>query len=279
LAASSSRGEAVFRLFTLAASMSYLLDHPYQLFVVLAVILPIAAEMGMRWPKQNTDEKQEAGLSTIYGGILGLLGLLLGFTFAMALSRFEVRRQLVVDEANAIGTTWLRADMLPEPYRDAEKYQMYEYVGARLDFYSAGLDTIQVEKALRRATQMQDSLWRQAVEAAQKQPTPITGLFIQSLNEMIDLESSRQDALENRIPSSVWTVLLTVSAAASAMTGALYPRRTSIAFLLVPLVLASVMALIADLDSSRRGLIRISQGSMVRLETTMKKSLPATPPP
>jgi hypothetical protein len=265
-------------LFTLAASMSYLLDHPYQLFVVLAVILPITAEMGMRWPKQNADEKQEAGLSTIYGGVLGLLGLLLGFTFAMALSRFEVRRQLVVDEANAIGTTWLRADMLPEPYRDAEQNQLYQYVGARLDFYSAGLDTKQVASALRRAAQIQDSLWRQAVEAAQKQPTPISGLFIQSLNEMIDLEASRQDALENRIPSSVWVVLLMVSAAASVMTGALYPRRTSIAFLMVPLVLSSVMALIADLDSSRRGLIRISQGSMVRLESTMKESLPAAPP-
>jgi hypothetical protein len=259
--------------------MSYLLDHPYQLFVVLAVLLPITGEMGIRWPKRNTDEKQEAGLSTIYGGMLGLVGLLLGFTFAMALSRFEVRRQLVVDEANAIGTTWLRADTLPEPYCDAEKMQLYEYVEARLDFYAAGLDTVRVETALRRAAQLQDALWRQAVEAAEKQPTPITGLFIQSLNEMIDLQASRLDALENRIPSSVWVVLLTVSAAASAMNGALYPRRTSIAFLLVPLVLASVMALIADLDSSRRGLIRISQGSMLRIENTMKESLPAPPPP
>jgi hypothetical protein len=126
---------------------------------------------------------------------------------------------------------------------------------------------------------IQRSLWSQAVKLAHDQPTPIIALFVQSLNEMIDIEAKRLGALEKRIPGSVWVVLIAVSATGSVMTGTLFPRRTSIVFLLVPLVLALVMTLIADLDSSRRGLIRVSQESLVRVGNTMKESFPSTPSP
>src|SRR5215475_7115494 len=103
----------------------YLLDHPYQLFVVMAVLLPIAAEIGLQLSSILAGAPEDrSGFSTIYGGILGLLGLILGFTFAMALGNYEVRQQLVIDEANAIGTTWLRAEMIPAPYRDVVEKQL-----------------------------------------------------------------------------------------------------------------------------------------------------------
>ena len=260
--------------------MSYLLDHPYQLFVVMAVLLPMAAEVGLRLSSRIAGAPEDRpGLSTIYGGVLGLLGLILGFTFAMALGSYEVRQQLVIDEANAIGTTWLRSAMISEPYRDVVRKQLSEYVSARLDFYSAGLDQRRLGAALLRSAKLQDSLWSQAVGLAHDQPTPITALFVQSLNDMIDIEAKRLGALEKRIPGSVWVVLIAVSATGSVMTGALFPRRTSTVFLLVPIVLALVMTLIADLDTSRRGLIRISQESLVRVSKTMNESSSPSPSP
>lgn len=264
----------------MVASLSYLLDHPFQLLLALLVTLLLAAAAGVRWSallQRKMDQETRSGLSTIYGAMLGLLGLMLGFTFAMALSRYDVRRQLVVDEANAIGTTWLRSAMVPQPYRDSTARLLGAYVDARLEFYAAGLDEQRLRAALQKSAQIETSLWREAVGAARDQPTPITSLFIQSLNEMIDLDAKRLEALEDRIPPSVWMVLILISILASALTGAVYPRHLSAAVLVVPTVLAVVLTLIADLDSSRGGMILVSQRSMVRLQAQLKAPL-ATPP-
>lgn len=263
------------------ASLSYLLDHPILLFLAVLVPLLLAAGLGIRWSiwlRENVDQETRSGLSTIYGALLGMLGLILGFTFAMALSRYDSRRQLVVDEANAIGTTWLRSAMVPQPYRDFTAKLLRAYVDARLEFYAAGLDEQRLRVALQESAQLQTSLWRAAISAARDQPTPITSLFVQSLNEMIDLDAKRLEALENRIPPSVWIVLTTISVLASLLTGSVYPRRMSVVPL-VPIVLAAVMTLIADLDSSRGGLILVSQRSMLRLQAELKEPPPVPPAP
>jgi hypothetical protein len=169
--------------------------------------------------------------------------------------------------------------MIPAPYRDVVEKQLREYVSARLDFYSAGIDQDRLQAAILRSGDLQRSLWSQATKLAHDQPSPITALFVQSLNEMIDIEAKRLGALEKRIPGSVWVVLVAVSATGSFMTGTLFPRRTSIVFLLVPIVLALVMTLIADLDTSRRGLIQVSQESLVRVSKTMNESSSPSPSP
>jgi len=264
------------------ASISYLLDHPVPLFLALVVPLLLAAGLGIRWSlwlRERVDQETRSGLSTIHGAMLGLLGLMLGFTFAMALSRYDLRRQLVVEEADAIGTTWLRSALVPQPYRDSADKLLRAYVDARLEFYAAGLDPDRLRAALEKSAQLQMSLWREAISAARDQPTPITSIFIQSLNEMIDLDAKRIEALENRIPAAVWVVLTAVSLLASLITGSIYPRRMSAAVLILPIVLAAVMTLIADLDSSRGGLILISQQSMVRLQAELKEPLPVPPAP
>jgi hypothetical protein len=264
------------------ALMSYLLDHPVRYFAVLLLALVSSSELGIRWSlaqRDKLDQEARSGPTTIHGAILGLLGLMLGFTFVMALSRYDLRRQLVVEEANAIGTIWLRSSMIPEPYRDAVPKLLRAYVDARLDFYSAGLDQKRLLAAVDRTAQLQRSLWSEALGAARDQPTPITALFVQALNEVIDLDTSRVEALENRIPLTVWMLLIAVSILASLVTGNVYPHRASPMVLLVPIVLAGVMALIADLDSSRGGLILVSQQSMVRLQNAMQEPLPTLPSP
>lgn len=262
--------------------MSDLLNNPPYLFFALVVPLLVTAELGIRWSmrlRAEVDEETRSRISTIQGAILGVLGLMLGFTFSMALSRYDLRRELVVDEANAIGTTWLRSALVPQPYRDAADKLLRAYVEARLEFYAAGLDQGRLRAALEKSAQLQNSLWREAAGAARDQPTPITSTFIQSLNEMIDLDAKRIEALENRIPLAVWWLLVAVSVLGSLVTGFVYPHRTLPVVLVVPIVLAGVMTLIADLDSPRGGLILISQQSLHRLQTALKDPPPNAPSP
>lgn len=261
----------------MVAPLLYLLDHPVPLFLALVVPLLLATGLGIRWSlwlREKADQETRSGLSTIHGAILGLLGLMLGFTFVMALSRYDLRRQLVVEEANAIGTTWLRSALVPQPARDSTGKLLQAYVDARLEFYAAGVNQNRLRAAMEKSVQLQMSLWRGAISAARNQSTPITALFIASLNEMIDLDAKRIEALENRIPLAVWLVLTMISLIVSLLAGSIYPQRMSVVVLLLPIVLAAVMTLIADLDSSRGGLILISQRSMVRLQAELKEPLP-----
>lgn len=136
-----------------------------------------------------------------------LLSLLLGFTLAMALARFDERKHLVVDEANAIGTTSWRAQMLAEPARGKMLDLLREYFEARIGFSGAGLHGQELAQSLARGKQLQNEMWQQSVEVARQSPTTITSLFVQSLNESIDLSEKRLAMLENRVPTAIWVML------------------------------------------------------------------------
>src|SRR5690606_28962629 len=133
------------------------------------------------------DEKEQP-VGAMVGSILGLLALLLAFTFSLAASRFEARRQAVLEEANAIGTTYLRTRLLPEPERQELARLLREYVDVRLSAVQAG----QTAEAIKHSEELHEQLWQQAAAAAQKSSGSImTGLFVQSLNEVIDLHAKR----------------------------------------------------------------------------------------
>lgn len=246
-----------------------LVDHPALLFAALIVVFTGAYELGI-WDTKifpaRRDQEQRNQVNTVQAALLALVGLMLGFTFAMALSRYDLRRQLVLDEANSIGTTGLRASLLPQKYEEDITHLLQEYVIARLDFYRAGDDQARIENAVQHAERLQQQLWSRAVAVAREQPNPITASFIQSLNETIDLASKRLDALENRIPKAVWLMLLFVGSIACFLTGILHRQARTLSVLALPIVLAAVLTMIADLDSPRGGLIRISQESMMRLK-------------
>ena len=122
--------------------------------------------------------------------MLGLLAFILAFTFGLASSRFEARRGLILSEANAIGTSYLRAALLPDPQRTEIRNTLREYTDVRL---TAGQPE-KIEWSIRRSEELQTRLWSQAVEVAQKKPGPIAGLFIGSLNEVIDMHAKRVTA-------------------------------------------------------------------------------------
>jgi hypothetical protein len=150
------------------------------------------------WLGQRAAQRGAPGVSTLEGAILGLLALMIGFTFSMALSRFEARRDGVVAEATAIGTTALRARLLPAPHNGESVKLLRDYVQLRLDLTRHPASPRELSATISRSNAIQEALWQQAKAAAAKDNAMVpTGLFLQSLNEMIDDQDKRLAALSN----------------------------------------------------------------------------------
>jgi hypothetical protein len=249
------------------------IDHPWILFGVLLVFLVAVVELGYRLglaSGANLHEDVRESLVSTRDAVGLLVSLLLGFTLAMALPRYEDRKKLLIDEANAIGTTALRAQMLPEPARGKTLQLLSEYVDARVRFSTAELGEPEFQQSLVRTKQLQDQLWQQTVMVAQQNPTPITSIFVQSLNESIDLTEKRLATLENRVPNAIWVLLVLVSFLSCLTIGVSERRRFWFTMLVSPLTIAIVMALIADLDAPRSGLIQIGEQSLRRVQQDLK---------
>jgi hypothetical protein len=247
------------------------------LLAVLAGFLAIT-ELGFRLAKRRGhrgDEGAKDHLNNLQGAVLGLLALLLGFTLYMAASRYDDRRTLELEEANAIGTTYLRSQMLSPEDRKAAKTLLRAHVDARLAFYAAGIDAARIEKANNDAARTESALWAIALEASARDSGSVpVGLFVESLNEMIDLHEKRQVAFENHVPGPVLYLPLVVAAVAFALLGygcglAGYRRFASTA--LLALLVAFVFTLIIDIDRPRHGIITVSQDSLLRLQATLER--------
>jgi hypothetical protein len=197
----------------------------------------------------------------------------MAFTFGLAASRFEARRKIVVDEANAIGTTYLRAGLLPEGRGGKSRELLREYVDARLEAAQSG----DIERALRRSDELQRGLWKEAEAAGTQHPNSIVvGLFIQSLNETIDIHATRVlVSVQSRIPEILWGVLYLVTILTMAGVGyyeGLANSWRSLAIAVLILTFSAILSLIADLDRPREGLLRVSQSALVDLRTMMDQA-------
>lgn len=256
--------------------MLFLLRDQWHVVLILAALLIAFAEAGFRVGQRfqgSVDEPSRGQITTIEGAVLGLLGLLLGFTFAMTVSRYDLRKQLVLGEANAIGTTYLRAGFLPEPRAAEARDLLRRYVDVRIEFYRAGTDKARLEAALDRGKRLQTELWTRASAAARDDAHSIpTGLFIQALNETIDLDAKRVAALENHVPDTVWVLVLLVAALATLSLGygsGLGGHRIGLPMFVTPLLITAVITIVVDMDRPRRGLIQVSQDSMIRLRADL----------
>lgn len=246
------------------------------LWPLLFGLLLLATEAGYRLGfrrRARIEDQSKSHVGTIEGGIFGLLGLLLGFSFAMAIARFEQRKALVLEESNAIGTTWLRTQLLPEPQRTEIAKLLKRYVDVRLSFHHAGADQEMLDEANQQTANLQEQLWGKAVAAAEKDLRSIpTGLFLQSLNEVIDLHAKRLTALQNHVPESIILLLVGVGILAMVVMGqgcGLSGHRHFLVTMASALLTATVVLLIVDLDRPRRGLIQVNQQSMIDLKRTI----------
>jgi hypothetical protein len=251
--------------------MFTVLDHPLLFFPLVALLLLLSGGVGF-WLKSTRADAVEGAsesLKTLENAVLGLLGLLLGFSFAMGVSRYDVRKELEVDEANAIGTTWLRTETLAEPARSAEQQLLKDYVPVRMDFLSAGTDRVAIDRSLVRMNGLQDKMWATAVAEGVVHRDPVSALFLASLNDTIDISEKRTAAFENRIPVAGWLLLLFMGASSSFLVGMGMSKRSRPLLIVLPLVVGAVMALILDLDSPRAGFITVQQNSMARVAAGM----------
>jgi len=256
---------------------SLFLDQPLIFSGTLFVLLVIAVESVFRLAvlsAANLDEDRREQIAASRDSLGILLSLLLGFTLAMALPRFDLRKQLVLDEANAIATTGLRSGFLPQAQRIQARELLLQYVAARQAYSRASLGHQELTTAIDRTKSTQTSLWQIAQESARQNPTAITGLFVSSLNEMIDLSEKRLTALENRIPPTIWLMLLLIAFLTCFTFGYWQRRRFWLVAVVIPLMIAIVMGLIADLDSPRSGFLRVDLRSLERVEQDLR-SLPS----
>jgi hypothetical protein len=242
-------------------------DYPVLLMLVVVPVLYVMVEVGFRVGQRvrHVDHKVHEHLASTRDQAGVLLSLLLAFMLAMAMTRFDRRKQEIVDEANAIGTLRLRAGLLSEPSRSAARRLIDEYVDARVDFAHAGVDHAALSRARARSDEIQKELWTLGESAAAQTPTPITALYVESLNQTIDASETRLAGLENRVPRSVWIIIVSLSMITAFVSGICTHRRSLTAMVLLPLMFSIVALLVADLDAPGRGSIRLNAASIERL--------------
>ena len=208
--------------------------------------------------------------ASMVASVLGLLAFMLAFTFSLAAARFDARRQAVFDEANSIGTTYLRTRLLSEPERSAAAALLREYTERRAQV--SGKMNIAELKAVSEG--LHQKLWDLAVQAAEKDPSPtMSGLFLQSLNETIDLHEKRLFVgVQSRIPLTLWLTLFLLTLLGMASVGyqaGISASRRSPEMAILMLAFTSVLFLVVDLDRAHEGLMKVSQQPMIDLLNTM----------
>jgi hypothetical protein len=214
--------------------------------------------------------EKEAPVGAMVGATLGLLAFLLAFTFGLSANFFQNKRTVLLDEANAIGTTWLRTGFLQGPEVVDARRLLREYVDIRL----AAAESGEVEGAMKRSEEIHTELWAIATDAMNDEPRSVAaGLFAETLNETIDLHATRvQAALRTAIPSTIWYALYSISFFAFGTLGyhaGLGAANRSYATIAVAIIFSAVIWLIADLDTAAEGTLRISQQAMIDLRTSM----------
>ena len=239
--------------------------------LLIAALLLGACEAGYQVARRRDFEKSDEG--HVLSAMLALLGLLVGFTFSISVNRHEQRRILVVEEANAIETEFLRTQMMPEPYRTRLADMLRQYADSRLELAAAGEDRAAELRAYAFADSLKREMWMTVIAAdSLVQPPALASLIAGGMNTIIELASSRRAALGARLPSIAFGSLLLYAAVAAGMLGFVsgsgtHPRRFGAVVML--LLLALALGLILDLDRPLRGTIKINQQPMIDARASM----------
>lgn len=254
---------------------------------VLALGMLMALELGYRLGRRqalNTREALRTHINSVQASLLGLLALIIGFTFAVALQHYDERSAAVVTEANALGTTWLRTSLLVEPERGELRTLLRRYVDMRVgEGHEALSASAQRSAALAAASQLHNQLWQAATRVVAKDNNPVTsGLFVAALNDSIDAFGTRNAHLSRHVPEVVlWILFATfgVTAGVLGYSAGIAAHRPPLASMLLVALIVLVTYLIIDLDRPRRGLIQVSQTPMLELQASMAVGGAATPHP
>ncbi|MFM0416540.1 bestrophin-like domain [Paraburkholderia aromaticivorans] len=254
--------------------MQNILHYPARLFIISLVLMWLSARLGatlLRRFRKIEDEARE-DFSVIQAATLTLLALIIGFTFSMAVGRYDQRKNYEEEEANAIGTEYIRAELLPAADAAMVRGLLKAYIEERVLFYTTR-DEQELAKVNAETERLQDAMWSTVKQAATAQPTPIVALAVSGMNDVLNAQGYTQAAWWNRIPAAAWVLMMLIAMGANLLVG--YGARGLKAgaglLLIVPLLVSLSFTLIADIDSPRGGMIRVKPLNLHALADSMRR--------
>jgi hypothetical protein len=233
-------------------------NFPTLIFVVSFFLLWFATWAGGRLGQRQRELKEEMlpDFSVVLGATLTLLGLILGFSYSMATARYDLRKAYEEAEANAIGTEYVRADLLGPAEAQQLRALLRQYTDLRIRFYVTR-DKDELTQINLQTEQMQNRLWTAASQPAMAQPTPVRALAVAGMNDVLNSQGYTQAAWWNRIPVGAWCLMSGIAVFSNVLVGYGARKVRVKLFMMLPLVVAVSLFLIADIDSPRQGVIRV----------------------
>ncbi|MCR9294351.1 MAG: hypothetical protein NXI32_16655 [bacterium] len=247
--------------------------------IVLLIPLEVGLQLGKRQKRLHPAEPGESRSDITLTAMLTLLALMLAFTYSFSMSRADLRKQALLDEVNAIGTAFVRADLLPEPGSSEVRQRLLEYAQSRVVDPSKVITLEHVEQVVRQSVEIQAKIWP-AVKRAMREPGEMTNpekaLLVSAINDVLDAHTSRMAVFFDRLPTAVLVLLLLIAGTALGFAG--YnatangqPIRWRL--LAFALILASLIYIILDFDMMMRGFIQVDHTSLIQLVDSMQTAL------
>lgn len=246
-------------------------DNPFSVFAVALVAQVIAALAGdfIRRRVRSFEQGERHDFNIVQAASMTLLALIIGFSFSMAVSRYDQRKALEEAEANAIGTEYLRVDLLPSADASRARELLRKYLDLRLAFYEES-DALRLAEIGQQTASLQSELWSAVLPGAVSQPTPPMALVVSGMNDVINAQGYTQAAWWNRIPIGAWAMMALMAISCNVLIGYSERRKGQSLLFILPFVISVAFFLIADLDSPRGGAIRVHPQNLLAAAQSMK---------
>jgi len=249
-----------------------LMDFPLLVLFLSFLLLFLSARVGSqlrRWiPLLKEEERDD--YAVVLGATLTLLGLLIGFSFSMAVSRYDQRKNYEESEANAIGTEYVRADLLPEKDASRIRELLRKYTDQRVLFYTTR-DQHRIAKINADTAELQSELWSAVRPAAAAQPTAaVVALAVSGMNDVLNSQGYTQAAWWNRIPIAAWVLMAAIAIVCNLMIGYSTHQKNWRIFLILPIAVSIAFFLICDIDSPHAGPIRVEPQNLESLSQSLR---------
>jgi hypothetical protein len=250
--------------------MNGIVDYPALLFVFSFIALWLSSLAGgfLRNRRGPLEESERGDLGVVEGAAMTLLSLLIGFSFSMAINRYDQRKNYEEAEANAIGTEYVRADLLPAADAARVRELLKSYLDQRVLFYITR-DKQQLRQIDSDTARLQRDLWSVVQARAAAQPTPVFSLVASGMNDVLNSQGYTQAAWWNRIPFEAWSLLVVIAIGCNLLIG-YGAHRTNVLFIVLPLAVSVSFFLIADIDSPRGGIIRVQPQNLLSLSQSLR---------
>jgi len=246
------------------------MNYPIEIFFTALIPLWASAWLGGTLGKRRKadGESNQAEYGLVLSATLTLLGLLIGFSFSMAIGRYDQRKNYEEEEANAIGTEYVRSDLLRDPVRVRVQQQLVSYLDLRIRRYEAHASRDTQELSSKTA-QLQREMWDEVRNAAASDPSPIVATVVTGMNDVLNSQGYTQAARLNRIPLPAWGLMAIMALFCNFLVGYGAKRPHGARFLILPMSIAVSFMLIADIDSPQGGLIRVAPQNLIMLADSL----------